>query len=250
MAASYIPFEFTSGTYRAKLRVSYEDAFGSGSSKDSDAYLFTESRTTEPPVEPGTVKFNIVNFTEVTSGSEVFNNHDEVSSYVKVTYTSDKPFLFSGISTKSSSSYYNSATTQYRYDVTTLESTSYDSYHCISESSMSGYESTSYETDEIRNSISGTVRAGMRMYTFYSPNITETISSSSTVTFRTRSVTTEVTIRYGVSTESRSNILRQISFTNASYNRLSAIDLYGGGMQISSSYERVYNGTMTEIITY
>jgi hypothetical protein len=45
MAASYIPFEFTSGTYRAKLRASYEDAFGSGSYKDSDAYLFSESKT-------------------------------------------------------------------------------------------------------------------------------------------------------------------------------------------------------------
>ncbi len=250
MAASYIPFEFTSGTYRAKLRVSYEDAFGSGGHKDSDAYLFTETRTIEPPVEPGTVKFNIVNFTEVTSGSEVFNNHDEVSSYVKVTYTSNKPFLFSGISTNSSSSYYNSTTTQYRYDVPSLASTTYHPYHCISESRVSGYESTSFETDEIRNSMSGTVRAGMRMYVFYTPNVTENISSSSTITFRTRSVTTESTIRYGVSTESRSNTLRQISFTNASYNRLSAIDLYDGGIQISSSYERVYNGTMTEIVTY
>ena len=110
MAVSYIPFEFTSGTYRAKLRASYEDAFGSGSHKDSDAYLFSESRTVEPD--------NRVTYSAVRSA---------ISHY---TYTSDihdeTSYLITSIVGEivSSSSYtFGNSNTASRYTISNWTST-------------------------------------------------------------------------------------------------------------------------------
>lgn len=67
MSASYIPFTFTSGTYRAKVKASYMDANNVTHTKDGKPYTFTVTRTIPP--EPFDVTY--VNGTERSSRSFV-----------------------------------------------------------------------------------------------------------------------------------------------------------------------------------
>ena len=55
MSASYIPFTFTSGTYRAKVKASYMDANNVTHTKDGKPYTFTATKTIPP--EPFNISY-------------------------------------------------------------------------------------------------------------------------------------------------------------------------------------------------